>query len=69
MKNIYIKPVYDGSKLISLALCYSNHILVDEDIIEHFPYDYSGVDIKKFAVEWGYVKSIANVKWGSPINN
>lgn len=65
-----IKPVWrDGGKLISLALCRSDTILTDSDIVEHFPPDTPGRDIKAVAVANGWVFSMEDISWGSPINS
>jgi len=65
---LYLKPVYSKDKLVSIALCYADVILVDEDIIEHFDPDTKGVDIKKLAIEMGYAREEKDFVWGSVIN-
>ena len=65
-KKAFIRPVFsDGRRLVSLALARTNGcILVDEDILCHFPADESGKVIKAEAMEtWGAV-----AEWGKPIN-
>jgi len=70
--RLYIRPVHPkgGGKLLSLALCrYDSRkiLLVDEDILEHFPPDTSGKDIKLAAVEFFGATSIEDVHWSGPI--
>ena len=63
MKVAYIKPVWSQNRLLSLALCKSDSVIVDEDIIEHFDKNERGKDIKEIATELGYEKVI----WGTQI--
>jgi hypothetical protein len=66
----YIRTVHDSDteRLMSIALCRrDDRILVDSDIIEHFPPDSRGVDIKAMAVEYGHATSADHVEWGKPI--
>jgi hypothetical protein len=66
-KLLYIRPVCDNKTdtLLGLALTRKD-VLVDSDIIAHFPKDEKGVDIKAFAVEFGHVSDVSHVAWGSP---
>ena len=67
-KKLFIRPVSSGTKLlVSIALARTNGcILVDEDIICHFPPDESGRVIRQEALDhWG----AEEVEWGEPIHN
>ena len=72
MKTLYIRPVYtlhpdQRETLTGLALCSTNgELLVDGQIIEHFPKDESGKDIKACAKEF---HGADNTEWGKPISN
>lgn len=68
-KHAYIRPVHPkgGGKILSLALCRRDDILVDADVISHFPANASGKDIKEMAVEYGHADCIEHVHWSSPI--
>lgn len=66
LKPAWIRPVHrgDDGPLIGLALCCTNgKCLVDGDVIEHFPKDASGKEIKLEAVDLGY-----EAEWGSVLN-
>lgn len=64
--TLFIRPSYRGDSHTpdTLALCTTNGaILVDEQVLAHFPSDTSGKDIKAEALEtWGVTAD--NVKWG-----
>jgi len=64
---MWIRPVYaQGSRLISFALCRSNgEMLVDNQIVEHFETDDTGVEIKMVAKEF---HGATEVVWGKPID-
>jgi len=62
---LYIRPVYEEERLLSLALCRTNGaILVDGDILEHFDKYTPGKEIKIIAQEF-YQKEAT---WGSNIH-
>lgn len=67
-KILFIRPFFQknnpGVLPDTLALCTTNGaILVDEQVLAHFPSDTSGKDIKAEALEtWGVTAD--NVKWG-----
>lgn len=65
--KLYIRPAYNANgRLMSIALCKTNEqILVDEQVVEHFPRDTGGVHIKEWADEYLGCK---DVEWGKPIN-
>lgn len=66
-RNLWIRPVYVGEKLVSYALTTTNGtILVDGQILDHFGLDYSGKEIKAAGVEF---YDGQEVEWGKPINN
>lgn len=70
-KHAYIRPVHCVGGAVmpdSLALCKSEgELLTDSDVIDHFPPDTPGKDIKAMAVEVGAATSIDHVHWAKPI--
>ena len=67
---VFIRPVYVGERLSSIALARTKHeTLVDSDIIEHFPPDTPGRDISAMALEFGYAQRPTDIQWAGPINN
>jgi len=74
-RTLYIRPVYKVEEdnagtietLTSIALCTTNgEILVDGQILEHFPKDEPGVDIKACGMEF---HDASEVVWGKSIEN
>jgi hypothetical protein len=69
-KTLFIRPVYevreDGTeRLMSQALCTTAFdILTDEQILEHFPLDITGKEIRKEAIETFGAEDVA---WGTAI--
>ena len=50
MRKLWIRPVHckDTDRLLSMAVCTTpNELLVDEQILCHFPMDASGREIKE----------------------
>jgi hypothetical protein len=68
-KKLFINPVHrkDTEELISLALCTTNDPIQDNEILEHFPSDTPGVDIKDVAVDNEWAVSTEDVEWGKPL--
>ncbi|NJK93223.1 MAG: hypothetical protein HC904_16260 [Blastochloris sp.] len=65
MTKLWIRPV-GRDALQGFALCRTNGaILVDEQIVEHFPKDATGKEIKTVAVDAGLVNSPEEVEWGN----
>jgi hypothetical protein len=65
--KLYIRPC-GGNTLTGFALCRTNgEVLVDEQIIEHFPVDATGKEIKAAAVDLGLVNSADEVEWGKAL--
>ena len=64
----WIRPVYVDNRLASIALARTDgEILVDEDIIDHFPADSRGVDIRLAAMV-DYDISPTRCEWGAIID-
>lgn len=69
-KHAYIRPLHPegGGRLKGLVLARTDGpIQVDEQIIEHFPADTPGVEIKAMAVEFEHADCVEHVHWASPI--
>lgn len=67
--KLWIRPVFVGPCYSNLALCRSaGALLVDEDILAHYPADVHGAEVRENALE-GYGVAAENVAWGPPINN
>jgi len=66
---MYIIPVHklDSVNLVGFALCKCENPLVDSDVVAHFPSDATGKEIKKVALEFGYVDSEDCIKWSEKI--
>jgi len=64
-RRAYIRPVHGGAsgrELISFAVCRTNQpLLVDEQILDHFPADFSGKEIR----EWYENRYV--LVWGKPL--
>ncbi len=63
MKKLYIRPVHDKrtSRLLSIAVCTTKYnVLVDEQILEHFPPEATGREIRENYPEH-------NMFWGESI--
>jgi hypothetical protein len=66
-KTLWIRPVYIGTRLSSYALATTNDtILVDQQILEHFPISEPGSDVTAAAIEF---HGATHVIWGKPIHN
>ncbi len=75
-KTLFIRPVYakrwtivrgsTGEKHIGYALCRSadRSPLVDSDILDHFPVESTGREIKQAAVEFHGAADLDHVHWG-----
>ncbi len=62
---LYIRPC-GRDFLTGFALVRHNgEVLVDEEIIEHFPKDATGKEIKAAAVDAGFVNSPSEIEWGT----
>lgn len=68
MKQAYIRPVYVGERLSSLALCRNEDVITDSDIISHFSPETPGIEIKEVAVEMGEADSLNSVHWSDIID-
>ena len=66
MRSLIIRPVYINDVLTGYALCKTDNILVDSDIVDHFGKDYNGKMIRETAQEF---HGISDIRWGKPINN
>lgn len=66
---IYIKPVFelDSPRIIGYAVCRREQVLVDSDVLSHFPRDATGKEIKACAVRFGWVESEDEVVWSESI--
>lgn len=65
--KFFIRPVHKAETAmpVSIALCRTDgDILLDEDIVEHFPPDTSGKKIRECAHEFHR----ARCEWGKSIN-
>ena len=61
-KKLWIRPVHckKTDRLLSIAVCTTEHeVTVDEQILEHFPFNASGKDIRmefpRHTMSWGKI--------------
>ena len=64
-KKVYMRPVYCGRKLVSIAVCTTKGALLeDSQVLEHFnPHD-SGVFIRAWFMDYPEPLSLS---WGKPL--
>lgn len=62
----FIRPVYCRNRLLSIALCRTNRpICIDADVLDHFPPNARGADVRDSAVEF---HGADEVQWGFTID-
>ncbi len=66
--TLYIRPVHVGRRLVGTALCLTKgEVLMDEQILQHFPLDVTGRDVREIAVDMYGARSLDDVEWAGPI--